>query len=72
MLELYLSVITKGSCSNGADESLVVEDFDTRISYVTSPISGMAYLRHFIQTPCIHYLGFCLWYLRFHSNFNSN
>lgn len=49
MLELYLSVITKGSCSNGVDESLVVEDFDPRMSYVTSPISGMAYLRNFIQ-----------------------
>ncbi|KAK2572562.1 DENN domain-containing protein 10 [Acropora cervicornis] len=41
MLELYLSVITKGSCSNGVDESLVVEDFDPRMSYVTSPISDV-------------------------------
>ena len=49
MLESYLSVITKGSCSNGVDGSLVVEDFDPRMSYVASPISGTTYFRHFTQ-----------------------
>ena len=42
MLEPYLSVITKGSCSNGMDGSLAVKDFDPRMSYVASPISGLS------------------------------
>ncbi|XP_068745894.1 DENN domain-containing protein 10-like [Montipora capricornis] len=41
MLEPYLSVITKGSCSNGMDGSLAVKDFDPRMSYVASPISDV-------------------------------
>lgn len=40
MLEPYLSVITKGSYSNGEDGLLLVKDFDPRKSYVASPISG--------------------------------
>ena len=40
MLEPYLSVVTKGSCSNGEDDLFLVKDFDPRMSYVASPISG--------------------------------
>ena len=40
MLEPYLSVITKGSCSNDEDGLFLVKDFDPRMSYVASPISG--------------------------------
>ena len=40
MLEPYLSVVTKGSCSNDEDGLFLVKDFDPRMSYVASPISG--------------------------------
>ena len=40
MLEPYLSVITKGSCPNDEDGLFLVKDFDPRLSYVASPISG--------------------------------
>ena len=40
MLEPYLSVVTKGSCPNDEDGSFLVKDFDPRLSYVASPISG--------------------------------
>ena len=40
MLEPYLSVITKGSCSHDEDGLFLVKDFDPHMSYVASPISG--------------------------------
>lgn len=40
MLESYLSVITKGSCSNDDNGLFLAKDFDPRMSYVASPISG--------------------------------
>ena len=40
MLEPYLSVVTKGSCPNDEDGLFLVKDFDPRLSYVASPISG--------------------------------
>jgi len=41
MLEPYLSVVTKGSCSNDEDGLFLVKDFDPRMSYVASPISDV-------------------------------
>ena len=40
MLEPYLSVVTKGSCPNDEDGLFLVKDFDPRMSFVASPISG--------------------------------
>lgn len=40
MLEAYLSVVTKGSCPNDENGLFLVKDFDPRLSYVASPISG--------------------------------
>ena len=40
MLEAYLSVVTKGSCPNDDNGLFLVKDFDPRLSYVATPISG--------------------------------
>lgn len=58
MLEPYLSVITKGSCPNDDDGLLIVKDFDPRLSYVASPISG-EYTSWFVVK-----LGACFFFLK--------
>lgn len=50
MLESYLSVITKGSCSNDDNGLFLAKDFDPRMSYVASPISG-----EFMIEKCSHF-----------------
>ena len=50
MLESYLSVITKGSCSNDDNGLFLAKDFDPRMSYVASPISGK-----FMIEKCSHF-----------------
>ena len=50
MLESYLSVITKGSCSNDDSGLFLAKDFEPRMSYVASPISGK-----FMIEKCSHF-----------------
>ena len=50
MLESYLSVITKGSCSNDDNGLFLAKDFDPRLSYVASPILGK-----FMIEKCSHF-----------------
>lgn len=38
MLESYLSVVTKGSCSGEENGSFVVKDYDNRQAYATGSI----------------------------------
>lgn len=47
MLEPYLSVVTKGSCPNEEDGLFLAKDFDPRLSYVASPISGKLLISSF-------------------------
>lgn len=61
MLEPYLSVITKGSCPNDDDGLLIVKDFDPRLSYVASPISG-EYTSWFVVK-----LGACFFFWKIHA-----
>lgn len=49
MLEPYLSVVTKGSCPNDEDGLFLAKDFDPRLSYVASPISGKLLIYSLIE-----------------------
>ena len=55
MLEAYLSVVTKGSCPNDDNGLFLVKDFDPRLSYVASPISGkcLIYFYFRVSLDCL-------------------
>ena len=52
MLEAYLSVVTKGSCPNDENGLFLVKDFDPRLSYVASPISGKCLIYSQLSLDC--------------------
>ena len=62
MLEAYLSVVTKGSCPNDDNGLFLVKDFDPRLSYVASPISGKLLNNLVLLSTVIRlfFISFCI------------